>query len=449
FLKTQLLSSLHRPPPVIRPSFPGDGAVSPVTVGGGQGDPGIQLANALSACILSTHLPHSHRQWAATQLVECIGGRARLVDNHNELPGPGTSSSTDFTGALPHVQTTYLEGHTARTSNVLWLQARNLLVTSGHDSSVRTWKVGQRTIGPQEHTLVFQPSENTGNYPVNLAAVEHLVTLPSERYIAATFENVLNIWSLSGGNIGAWSSNSLITCLEAAVQGLCDCMLVGHHDGSVTLAAITASGVVPSTIMHAGRQDVYVSCLAWQDQDKEVAVGFSDGIVRVCFINTDDDSVTLPAQQGRVQCLEWSSNCCLLASCGEGGTKVWAQTANGWTPVYSLDYKSLPSSVKWSPIISGVSEGVCAHMLVVGHEDGLVTVWVVPQTPTAESSHFEESEQPEICSATLSHSPRCLLQLRGHQGPVTSLDISLSGLMLATGCMKSTNGLVNLSSLHD
>lgn len=35
----------------------------------GQGDAAIQLANALSACVLSTHLPHSHRQWAATQLV--------------------------------------------------------------------------------------------------------------------------------------------------------------------------------------------------------------------------------------------------------------------------------------------------------------------------------------------------------------------------------------------
>nr|XP_053648637.1 probable E3 ubiquitin-protein ligase HERC1 isoform X4 [Cherax quadricarinatus] len=430
----------------------GEGTMSPLAAGGGQGDPGIQLANALAACILSTHLPHSHRQWAATQLVECIGGRARLVENDSDLPGGETGTGADFTGTLPHVQTTFLEGHTARTSNVLWLQARNLLVSSGHDSSVRTWKVGQRSIGPQEHTLVFQQSDSAGNYNVNLAAVEHLVSLPSERYVAATFENVLNIWALSGGSIGTWSGNSIITCLEAAAQGMCDCVVIGHHDGSVTLAAITTTGVVPSTIMHAGRQDVYVSCMAWQDQDKELAVGFSDGIVRVCFVNTDLDSVTLRVQQGPVQCLEWSSNCCLLASCGEGGTKVWAQTANGWTPVYSLDYKSLPSSVKWSPVISkngGVSEGVCVHMLVVGHEDGLVTVWVVPQTPASEASEYEGSEQPEICSPTLSHSPRCLLQLRGHQCSVTALDISLSGLMLATGCLKSTNGLVNVWSLQD
>lgn len=47
----------------------GEAVTSPVTASGGQGDPGIQLANALAACILSTRLPHSHRQWAATQLV--------------------------------------------------------------------------------------------------------------------------------------------------------------------------------------------------------------------------------------------------------------------------------------------------------------------------------------------------------------------------------------------
>ncbi|XP_071541149.1 LOW QUALITY PROTEIN: probable E3 ubiquitin-protein ligase HERC1 [Panulirus ornatus] len=467
-----LVSLLAANSSLIHVAGKGDNILSPARANGGQGDPGIQLANALAACILSTHLPHSHRQWAATQLVECIGGRARSVDNHNEYPGHCTLSNADFTGALPHVQTTFLEGHMACTSNAVWLQARSLLVTSGHDSSVRTWKVSQRSIGPQEHTLVFQPCENTSNYPVNLVAVENLVALPSGRYVAATFENVLNIWALSGGSIGVWSSNSLITCLEASVQGLCECVITGHHDGSVTLAAITASGIVPSTIMHAGRQDVYVSNLAWRDQDKELAVGFSDGVVRVCSVSSDVDSVTLLAQQGPVHCLEWSSNCCLLASCGEGGTKVWTQTGNGWTPVYSLDYKSLPSSLKWSPIISGVSEGVCAHMLVIGHEDGLVTVWIVPQTPTSNSSQYEERldidvgpsasdwwlfvkkiksfcDEPEIVSPTLSHSPRCLLQLRGHQGPVTSLDISPSGLMLATGCNKSTNGMVNIWSLQD
>lgn len=413
-----------------------------------QGDPAIQLANALGACILSTHLPHSHCQWAATQLVECIGGRARLLEGHGDLSGTGSSggggsssanmSSADFNHSLPSIQTTLLEGHTAPTSNALWLEGKNLLVTSGHDSSVRTWKVHQRGVGTQEHTLVFQLSENASSYPATPAKVEHLTSLSSGRYIAAAFENVLNVWSIVAGTTEIWTSSSPITCLEAARQGMCDCVLMGHHDGSVTMAATTPHGLLPSTLVHAGRQDVYVSSLAWQDEDKELAVGFSDGVVRICFVNCEVEVITCAAHQGPVLLLEWSSNCCLLASCGEGSTKVWAQAGSGWTPVYSLDYKAPPVTLRWSPVISGVREGVCAHMLVVGHEDGLVTVWRVPQTPS-----------PPSGTAQYEESPCCLLQLRGHQNPVTSLDVSLSGLMLASGCLKSNNGMVNIWSLQD
>lgn len=67
--------------------------------------------------------------------VECIGGRARLVEGHSEISGSGSSSnssslsSTDFSHSLPTIQTTLLEGHTAPTSNALWLEGKNLLVT--------------------------------------------------------------------------------------------------------------------------------------------------------------------------------------------------------------------------------------------------------------------------------------------------------------------------------
>ncbi|KAG0725049.1 putative E3 ubiquitin-protein ligase HERC1 [Chionoecetes opilio] len=101
-----------------------------------QGDPAIQLANALGACILSTHLPHSHRQWAATQLVGGVhrgpgqaGGGPRgdlgLVQHHRRQH----PEQCDFSHSLPAIQTTLLEGHTAPTSNALWLEGKNLLVT--------------------------------------------------------------------------------------------------------------------------------------------------------------------------------------------------------------------------------------------------------------------------------------------------------------------------------
>lgn len=68
---------------------------------------------------------------------------------------------------------------------------------SGHDGSVRTWKVSQRSHACQEHTLVFQQDENDSNYSVNPPAIEHVVALPTGRHIAASSENVLNIWPLN------------------------------------------------------------------------------------------------------------------------------------------------------------------------------------------------------------------------------------------------------------
>lgn len=63
--------------------------------------------------------------------------------------------------------------------------------------------------------------------------------------------------------MAAWTSSSIITALEAPLHGVCDLMITGHHDGSVTLAAFTASGIIPNPIRHAGRQDgkeVYLIC---------------------------------------------------------------------------------------------------------------------------------------------------------------------------------------------
>ena len=61
--------------------FTGDVVMSPVGTGGDSGDPGIQLANALAACILSNKLAHSHRQWAASQLVKIINFKHLLYND--------------------------------------------------------------------------------------------------------------------------------------------------------------------------------------------------------------------------------------------------------------------------------------------------------------------------------------------------------------------------------
>ncbi|CAL4149365.1 unnamed protein product, partial [Meganyctiphanes norvegica] len=98
-------------------------------------------------------------------------------------------------------------------------------------------------------------------------------------------------------NIEIWSSSSLVTALICPLIGPHDCILVGHSDGSLTLITLTAGGLTTDTLMHVGRQDVFVSCLAWEDQEKDMAIGFSDGVVRVCSPHSDGHSITLQAQQ--------------------------------------------------------------------------------------------------------------------------------------------------------
>ncbi|XP_076032136.1 putative E3 ubiquitin-protein ligase HERC1 [Oratosquilla oratoria] len=178
-----------------------------------------------------------------------------------------------------------------------------------------------------------------------------------------------------------------------------------------------------------------------------MAIGYSDGIVRVCHISENIESVTLPCHQGPVQNLEWSCNSTLLATCGSEGTKVWNSSSSGWQPSHTLDYKSSPTSLTWSEVSSWINEKECIHMLIVGHEDGLVTVWSVPQlhTATSEENERESSESKAEDAKT----PQCLYQLKGHNSAVTSLAVSWSGLMLATGCQKSVNRVVNVWSLQN
>lgn len=66
---------------------------------------------------------------------------------------------------------------------------------------------------------------------------------------------IVRPYLIAGSTLASWTSSSIITALEAPLHGVCDLMITGHHDGSVTLAAFTASGIIPNPIRHAGRQD--------------------------------------------------------------------------------------------------------------------------------------------------------------------------------------------------
>lgn len=72
--------------------------------------------------------------------------------------------------------------------------------------------MSQRSHACQEHTLVFQQSESNSNYSVNPPAIEHVVALPTGRHVAASSENVLNIWPLNSECVLNLRSHCQVDC---------------------------------------------------------------------------------------------------------------------------------------------------------------------------------------------------------------------------------------------
>ena len=428
-----------------------DVLMSPVGTSSEGADPGIQLANALSACILSNKLAHSQRQWAASQLVDCICARAKARENQHDSSSNShifPTSSCDFTGCLPRVATALLEGHTSRASSLVWIPSKALLASSGHDGTIRSWILGSRGMASiLDNTYVFQKTNELTNYVVTPSNLEHLVALTSGKFLASYVENILNIWPVSGGDLDIWTASSNITTMVTPKIGSHDCLLLGHSDGSITMNAITESNIITSTLMHAGRQDVYVSCLAWYDFKKEAVAGFSDGVIRVFSVQSDNNNNTINAHKGCVTHMQWNCSSSLLASCADDGTKIWSKDCDGNKPLYNLEYCSSPSAIAWSSVVNTPGEHMLDCLLVVGHEDGLINVWKIPQD--GKYSLVSEDQQQQFETPKNLRSPQCLIQLKGHQSPVTCLSFSPFGLMLASGALKSMNGLVNIWSMQD
>lgn len=71
----------------------------------------LELANALSACCLSSRLSSQHRQWAAQQLVRTLAAHDR--DNNHSRP----QTFADMAGDLRKCSFIKLEAHQSRVSS--------------------------------------------------------------------------------------------------------------------------------------------------------------------------------------------------------------------------------------------------------------------------------------------------------------------------------------------
>jgi len=113
--------------------------------------PALKLANALSACFMSTSLSTSKRTWALKQLHLCLKNVSN--DAAAEVKANLSKWSCDFSGSLPKIRMLSLEAHTSKTGQPLWLPAQNLIVTCGFDGTVRTWTPSHGATAPSQNQV--------------------------------------------------------------------------------------------------------------------------------------------------------------------------------------------------------------------------------------------------------------------------------------------------------
>ncbi|KAG8252878.1 putative E3 ubiquitin-protein ligase herc1 [Homalodisca vitripennis] len=339
-------------------------------------------------------------------------------------------SMTDLTAVLSLSDVTVLEGHENRVTSTTWHSDRALLASCGYDSTVRVWCPAG---GSLEQTLVFHKSEHVYGRQLNGELISQLGWSPSGRYLSAAMENIINIWHLPDG-AKVDTQNFVIDSQPVWITALCwpkvcnggsqqECLLIGRVNGTVAMMTSQQGAWHTDELINCSLSFSSVSHLAWQDEEKHFAVGFTDGTLKISHKNQNVETATISAHASGICCLEWDPYNEYLATCATGDSYcyVWTVEDSEWKCVHDLAHSYHPASVAWSPIVGHNQQ----RILCVGTVYGVINVWTLPEL-------------------------RVLHTMQGHMySPVTSLSVDKNGLLLASGCFKGMSGLVNIWSLQD
>ncbi|CAB3370488.1 Hypothetical predicted protein [Cloeon dipterum] len=398
----------------------------------------LQLANALSACVLSAHLEPGNKQWASEQLVKCIANSAEEFPIHQIE----TKSMSDLLGVLPNCPVSELEGHGNRVNLVVWNEDRKLIASSGFDGTVRIWSPGSCNPGQiqMEATYMFCKSEGVYGDELQGEVIQPLMWSSSGQYIAAAMGNTLNIWHIPDdcptGIQSVSQQNSIITAFSwpqtLTVGENHELLLVGHTDGTVSCVRVTSSGHISSEdLPHCAQPNSRTTQISWFSEEKDFAIAFTDGTIKFGRLSLDSCIHSVSAHRGTVTSIRWDQRGKLLASSGaDGRCCIWSHQQRTWNCVHELTLAQEPASVVWSPLIDQSKLVLC-----VGGVNGTVSVWLVP-----------DNLEQENCNSV----PKLVFELLDNSNyAVTALSISKDGSMLATGCLRGLSGVINIWSLHD
>ncbi|XP_077870271.1 putative E3 ubiquitin-protein ligase HERC1 [Saccoglossus kowalevskii] len=444
----------------------------------------LHLANALAACCLSAKLPSLHREWAAQQLVRMLAGQMKDGSPVSEC------GAADLAGDLPKCTLLKLEAHQNKVTTCTWFAKKNIVATSGYDGTVRVWNLSSRMQPILQQTCVFNKNDDT-EYRKYCAedysgqVLSYISWNATGKLLAGAIENYVNIWAVSGGRGHLDIQPHYVTAMtwpqhralfEGRVGTTMDLLLVGRLDGSVAIIeVIDASTINRVELQHCYRTGVSVSHVAWYDEDRQFAIGYSDGIVQFCSRNSyePDPLQTIHAHENGLSCMKWDPTGNLLATCAdEKLVKVWAKLGENWSPVYCLAHTSFAGTMAWCSAPGKGDEPLL--MLATGCESGVACVWTIPQPgasaklPTTLYSYNQYNVEGHTVEAEHereeSFSPlkgtrgtrrfgvfakdqlcKCVMMLKGHISCITKLVFNPNGMVLVTGCCK---GLVNMWSLQ-
>lgn len=205
--------------------------------------------------------------------------------------------------------------------------------------------------------------------------------------MAASLENVVNIWPLSsededGNDCRKNWFNETFTSFVTAItwpkideKDSCEYLLIGQMNGTVTLVIIS-TGYESTEELITPSYTCAVSHLAWFNGDKEFAVGYTDGTIKLGKRNPNFNTILLIQYNSSISGLEWDPHGELLVTAAtDGNCHIWHEFDGNWKILYNLKQSHEITSLIWSPFI-----GKSTHplLLVFGTAIGSIIVWCIP-----------------------------------------------------------------------
>lgn len=417
----------------------------------------LELANALSACVLSARLTNTHRQWAAKQLVQALAATGR-----ESLPRPQTYS--DLASDLRKCPLKRLEGHYNKVVSSCWNNDQSLLATCSQDKVVQLWNISPNGVELQ-NTFSCVASRTDWSSTDRGGRCFHMAPVywsPRGHFLATPENKLVTIMYIKGSHCHVEAQLSRVTALcwaqtfslwvldqpAASDHRPAANLLIGRLDGSLCWIQVTMQEVdldVRSTeLTHCYRKET-PQCVAWHSEDKPFAAGYSDGKILLGSTDTDEDEQpeALTVYTEGVASLKWDPSGHLLLCLSRADVvKIVGRSGGSWVTLHSLMHSGIVNVTEWCPLPGRGTDP--RLMMAVGCQNGSVYIWRVPQWEIDVSL---PNQQNNISSTDNSKGHAdCVFVLQGHITAVKSLSFCPSGLALVSG---GVGGLLNIWSLQD